>query len=142
MAELYFAIIDENNIVSSVELIEAIDENDGITKIKNNHGNQSLNVIQTWKDASDSSKKYNPAGVGSTWDLANQAFYNPKPYDSWTLDSNFQWQPPVAVPNIEEINGEYIISRWDETNQRWLVLDFNEEITHTWNTNTNTWDSI
>lgn len=142
MADSYFAIIDENNKVSTVELMDAIDENDGIIKVRNNHGNQSLKVVQTWRDASGSSQRYNYANKGYTWDVANQAFYGPNPFPSWNLDGDFKWQPPVTTPNIEEINGEYIISRWDETNQRWTVRDSNDNLTHIWNTNTNTWDSV
>lgn len=142
MADLYFAIIDQDNIVSNVELIDATDENDGITKIRNNHNNQSLNVVQTWRNPSGSSQRYNFASKGATWDSQNQAFYYPKPFNSWTLDSNFKWQPPVDVPNIEQINGSYVISLWDEENLRWVVEDSDGNITHIWNTTTNTWDSI
>jgi hypothetical protein len=43
-------------------------------------------------------------------------FIRPKPYDSWTLDENFDWQPPVEKPDDSE---EYI---WNEDNQEWDVI--------------------
>ena len=56
----------------------------------------------------------NYAGIGFTYDYARDAFIPPKPYDSWTLDSNTcLWEAPVAYPN----DGEAYT--WNEKNQQW-----------------------
>ena len=52
-------------------------------------------------------------GIGWTYDGTN--FIAPQPYPSWTLDSNFDWQPPTPKPD-----GDYY---WDEDTQTWLVYD-------------------
>jgi len=53
------------------------------------------------------------AFIGSTWDKENNKFIALKPYDSWTLDENFDWKAPVeqTVPN----------SYWNEETQSWVV---------------------
>jgi len=49
------------------------------------------------------------AGVGYSFN--GDAFMSPKPYPSWVLDENYDWQPPTPKPD-----GEY---HWDEENQEW-----------------------
>ena len=53
----------------------------------------------TWKQTSYNDnfrKQY--AGVDFTYDAAKDEFVAPKPYGSWTLDSNNDWQPPITYP--------------------------------------------
>jgi hypothetical protein len=40
----------------------------------------------------------NYAGIGYTYDRNKENFIAPQPYPSWTLDSNYDWQPPVPQP--------------------------------------------
>ena len=40
----------------------------------------------------------NYAGVGYVYDAANDVFYAPQPYPSWTLSTNWLWQAPVPMP--------------------------------------------
>ena len=57
----------------------------------------------------------NYAGIGYTYDQANDVFYAPQPYASWTLDnSDWSWKAPVAMPTDEKIY------RWDEPTISWL----------------------
>jgi len=51
-------------------------------------------------------------GIGWTFDGTN--FVAPKPYPSWTLDSNHDWQPPTPKPE-----GLY---SWDEAQLEWVVI--------------------
>lgn len=53
------------------------------------------------------------AGIGYTYDVANDVFIAPQPYPSWSLDSNSDWQPPVAMPT----DGKMYI--WNEAEQQW-----------------------
>lgn len=57
------------------------------------------------------------AGIGYTWDEVNEVFYPPQPYPSWTLDANWNWQPPVPYPNDGHMY------RWDEDTLRWVRID-------------------
>ena len=53
-------------------------------------------TIKEWKR--DGSIRANPAIITGTYDASKDKFYWPKPYASWTLDSNDQWVPPVTRP--------------------------------------------
>ena len=53
-------------------------------------------------------------GVGWTFDGTN--FIAPKPFESWTLDSNYDWQAPTAKPN----DGKQYV--WFEPNKVWIEL--------------------
>ena len=54
------------------------------------------------------------AGIGYTYDEVNDVFVTPKPFNSWTLDENFDWQPPTPKPE-----GKYV---WFEPNQVWIEI--------------------
>lgn len=57
----------------------------------------------------------NKAGIGYSYD--GTGFYAPKPFNSWTLNTDtYVWEPPVAYPT-----------------------DGNP---YTWNEETQTWDSV
>ena len=51
------------------------------------------------------------AGIGYTYDSVKDEFVEPKPHDSWTLDSNNDWQPPAPKPD-----GHYL---WNESTDSW-----------------------
>ncbi len=68
-------------------------------------------------------KKYNSAGANYTFDSNAQAFYEPKPFPSWSLDSSFKWQPPVQKPEDTETH-EY---DWDEDTLSWLQFLIEDE---------------
>lgn len=60
----------------------------------------------------------NFAGVGFYYDAAEDAFYPPQPYPSWTLDkATFLWVPPVVMPTGAE---RYT---WHEATQSWVEGD-------------------
>lgn len=64
---------------------------------------------------------HNFACIGDLWDEDAQAFHLPPPdgISSWSLDENFQWQPPVPYPGDLTAPGplEY---RWDEDLGDWV----------------------
>tara|TARA_R100000353_G_scaffold138529_1_gene98553 strand:+ start:114 stop:521 length:408 start_codon:yes stop_codon:yes gene_type:complete len=53
----------------------------------------------------------NYAGKGYTYDSSNNVFYESQPYASWSLDSNWLWQPPLEMPSDASPEKVY---RWDE----------------------------
>ena len=74
----------------------------------------------TWKQTSynhNFRKQY--AGIGYRYDESKNKFIIPQPYASWSLDSNDDWQAPIAYPSITD-DGQaepewvYFIS-WNET---------------------------
>lgn len=54
------------------------------------------------------------ASIGGSYDSPNDVFISDKPYTSWVLDENFDWQAPIPVPN----DGKFYI--WDEETMSWL----------------------
>ena len=112
----HYAFLDENNIVT--EVIVGRNENevvDGISDWEEHYGDfRGQKCVRT---------SYNHrirkqfAGIGFTYDADADEFVCPKPYDSWTLDVNNDWQAPVDKPSIE--NGEY---RWDEATLSWILF--------------------
>ena len=51
----------------------------------------------------------------------------PKPFDSWSLDSNDDWIAPVTYPNVNKISSDSVSIIWDEDNQKWLGKTFTGE---------------
>ena len=58
----------------------------------------------------------NYAGVGYVYDAANDVFYAPQPFPSWTLGTDWLWQPPVPMPQ----DGKFYT--WSESAQNWVEL--------------------
>jgi len=64
----------------------------------------------------------NYAGIGYSYDNTLDAFYEPQPYNSWTLDTgSFLWEAPVAYPT-GDATGSYTGSySWNEDQQNWVT---------------------
>jgi hypothetical protein len=59
----------------------------------------------------------NYAGIGYTYDQANDVFYAPQPYPSWTISApTWIWQPPVPYPSDGKMY------TWDEATQSWVEV--------------------
>tara|TARA_B100001939_G_C16938319_1_gene617117 strand:- start:394 stop:816 length:423 start_codon:yes stop_codon:yes gene_type:complete len=120
----HYAFIDDSGIVT--EVITGKDENDStpegfdsweayyLTKrpeaddCKRTSYNTLANAHRDGGDAF----RGNYAGVGFTYDSVNDVFYAPRPYPSWSLDSNWTWQPPIDYPGGYEGDGNNYT--WDE----------------------------
>jgi len=60
----------------------------------------------------------NYAGIGYTYDAANDVFYAPQPYGSWVLSkSTWLWDAPVAYPD----DGQQYV--WDEPTVSWKLVE-------------------
>lgn len=107
----HWAEIDENNVVIRV-LVGDNDDPNG------DEGYQWLidNLGGTWIKTSYNGKiRKQFAGVGFTYDPVKDIFIAAKPYPSWSLDSNDDWQPPIPYPN------DGIIYYWDESITDWVA---------------------
>jgi hypothetical protein len=59
----------------------------------------------------------NYAGVGYTYDHANDVFYAPQPYASWVLNNKtWTWEAPTPMP---EDGKQY---KWDEPTTSWVEV--------------------
>ena len=54
------------------------------------------------------------AGVGYSYNSTADVFVAPQPFSSWTLDSNYDWQPPTPKPE-----GLY---SWNESQLKWVLV--------------------
>ena len=97
----------------------------------------------SWKQTSyNNNARYNYAPVGGTWDNDNQAFVEPKPFDSWTLSSDFLWEAPVVYPTAAQIDGIDIQIIWDETNVGWKCYkEVSPYPMYSWDPDTVTWSA-
>ena len=114
----HFAELDSNNIVKQVIVVanEELLDNEVESEAKGIVFCQSLlggNWIQTSYN-NKIRKQY--AGTGYTYNVNADVFVAPQPYPSWSLDNNFDWQPPTPRP--EGLN--WI---WDENNLSWTELN-------------------
>ena len=111
----HFVKLDSNNIVIGGVVVNnnALDvdneEASGIAFLNNLYGVEE-NWIQTSYN-NNFRKQY--AGIGYTYDAVNDVFIAPQPFASWSLDNNFDWQPPTPMPT----EGFW---RWDEDSLSWL----------------------
>jgi len=99
----HFAKIDKDNIVTEVIVAEQDFINSGGV-------GDSFLWIQT---SYNNNFRKQFAGVGHTYDKVNDVFIAPQPFDSWTLDASFDWQPPTAMPDDDKA---YI---WNEDTKAW-----------------------
>jgi hypothetical protein len=127
----HFAEIDLNNKV--LRVVVACNQD-----IANNGGEQSEQAAEHFKTVCRLSENgvkwvqtsYNNnfrkqyAGIGYSFDSTKNKFIASQPFASWSLDSNDDWQAPVAYPTVTTYgdNVRYFIS-WDEAGQRWMGKD-------------------
>lgn len=98
----HFAQLDENNIVQQVIVIANNDCGGGDFPSSEALGQEfiaSIGIEGIWKQTSYNNnfrKRY--AGIGYAYDEVNDVFITPRPFPSWILDENFDWQAPVPMP--------------------------------------------
>ena len=60
----------------------------------------------------------NFAGIGFIYDEQRDAFYQPQPFPSWTLDEETcHWEPPTPMPTDGKIY------QWNEENKTWDEIE-------------------
>jgi hypothetical protein len=106
----HFAEINDNNIVLRVLVVNDSQEHRGQDFLATDMG-----LGGTWIQTSyNGNFRKQFAGQGFTYDPHADVFIRPQPYPSWSLDENYDWQPPIEYPNDGE---DYY---WDEANQIWI----------------------
>ena len=124
----YYAVLDENNIVTKVK--SAGDENDWDGEKKwlaetglvhkrtsfNTRGGVHYKPNTAHEPSDDQSKAFrkNYAGIGYTFDEVRDAFISPQPFDSWTLnEETCRYEPPSPMP----LDGK--VYTWNEGTTSW-----------------------
>lgn len=118
----HYAKLDENNIVLGVIVIDnqkeitegAEDENKGIAFCA------AITGHNKWIKTSYNSKiRKRYAGIGYRYDELLDAFINPQPFASWTLNAEADWIPPVPKPD-DDPTKKY---RWNENTLSWDTIE-------------------
>lgn len=108
----HYAFLDENNIVT--EVIVGIDETELIEGLDPEtwYGNFRNQVCKRTSYNGKIRKQY--AGIAFYYDANADVFIAPQAFPSWSLDENYDWQPPIPYPNDDKL---YF---WDEVKGAWV----------------------
>lgn len=119
----HYAFLDSNNVVTEVmpgknEEEEGVDWEQFYGEIRGQVCKRtSYNTVGNVHLLGGAPFRGNCAGIGYTYRADIDAFVPPQPFPSWTLDSNFVWQPPTPIPTGGTFEKPYI---WDESTQNWV----------------------
>ena len=110
----HYAWLNENNIVVNVtvgvdetQLIEGLDTETFYSQATGH------NIKRTSYNG-NIRKQY--CGVGYSYNPVADVFIAPQPFASWSLDNNFNWQPPTPMPNEGRWN-------YDEATLSWIEIE-------------------
>jgi len=118
----HFALI-ENNIVQNVIVVGNADLTDSEGNEQEHLGVEfiysTLGPDDTWIQTSyNNNIRKNYANIGYTYDLARDAFIEPQPYASWTLnETTCRWKPPTPYPDDDNTY------EWDESTTAWVKVE-------------------
>jgi hypothetical protein len=129
----HYALLDNNNIV--VNVITGLDETELIEGLSPEewYGNFHNQTCVRTSYNHRIRKQY--AIIGGTYDPINDVFVAPKPYASWVLNENHDWEPPVPKPNND--------SYWDEEGLSWVDSPYpRPEGNYGWNQDELAWVEI
>ena len=122
----HYAQVNSDKVVVQVLVMDNdMETNDGeaacITWLKDNVHSDD------WVKTSYNNKiRKQFAGIGSIYDSVKDKFLAPQPYASWALDSNDDWQPPVAMPDDAS---DHKLYEWDEdvysadNSKGWVLIE-------------------
>ena len=112
----HYAFLNDNRVT---EVIVGIDENELIEGLTPEvwYGNFRGQPCVRTSYNNRIRKQY--AGIGYTYDKVNDVFIAPQPFGSWTLDENFDWQPPTPMPSDASETKRYA---WFEPNRVWIEI--------------------
>ena len=103
-------------IVADQEYVDTL-EGTWIQTSYNTHGN--VHFGQDGEPDGGVALRKNYAGAGDTYDSTADAFHQPSPFPSWSLNATtFIWEAPVAYP-LDDTS----LYLWDENTTSWVVIE-------------------
>lgn len=111
-----FAKLDSNNIIIEVHsvhdnelMVDGVEnEQKGIDFLNN-----LFKTNDNWKQTSSNNNfRKQFAGIGYTYDAAKDKFIAPPRYNSWSLDSNDDWGPPIPYPSVKDDGADPVVWAW------------------------------
>ena len=127
----HFAKLNTSNKVLAVHVVNndvATDEAAGVAFLEELYGQEngitwkqtSYNTFANQHQSGGTPFRKNYASVGGFYDPDADGFYEPMPFNGWTLNSEtFIWEAPVAQPS----DGNY---KWNEQTQSWDSVEVTE----------------
>lgn len=120
----HFARIDADNKVIEVLVVPDDQEHRGEEFLRDD-----LQLGGRWIQTSYNHrirKQY--AGIGMTYNPDGDVFISEQPFPSWTLNSSYNWEPPIPRP-------EGVNVYWDEERYGWFGLsnvpkNFQSQVAH------------
>ena len=123
----HFAKLDENNVVTEVHVVANKDTSDANGVEKEYIGQAFLEKLfgGTWKQTSyNGNIRKNYAGIGYTYNADIDAFVPPKPFASWTLNTETaQWEAPTPMPADAGTGEPPKMYSWDEATTSWVEVE-------------------
>jgi len=113
----HFAEVTDGIVTRVVVVADAVTTIDGVEdeQLGVDFLDDLLPTGGAWVQTSyNSTFRHNMAGQGGTWD--GTGFAPAQPYPSWTLDADYQWQPPTPYPGGDDLTAYY----WDEDTTAWV----------------------
>jgi hypothetical protein len=111
----HYAFLDENNIV--IEVITGIDETELIEGLDPETWYGNFRGQTCKRTSYNGNIRKNYAGLGFTYDPELDAFIEPQPYPSWSLDEETcKWESPLPYPN------DGLAYVWNEGNADWVSV--------------------
>ena len=111
----HYAFLDESNIVTDVIVGRNEDEVvDGISDWEIYYS--SIRGQRCIRTSYNNNIRKQYAGIGYKYDEVADVFISPSIYPSWTLDENYDCQPPIPMPTEG-------IWRWNEETLSWIELE-------------------
>jgi hypothetical protein len=108
----HYAFLDDNNVVT--EVITGIDETELIEGLSPEEWYGNFRGQRCIRTSYNNNIRKQYAGIGFSYNDSADVFIAPKPFQSWSLDANYDWQAPIDYP----ADGKHY--SWDEANQVWV----------------------
>ena len=108
----HYAFLDDDNVVT--EVIVGKDENEMLDGLSPEEWYANYRGQRCVRTSYNGNIRKQYAGIGYTYDAVADVFIAPKPFASWSLDANYDWQAPIDYPADGK---DYL---WDEANQVWV----------------------
>ena len=81
----------------------------------------SLSPGEWIKTSYNANIRFRYAGLGMTYDSANNVFITAQPFPSWTLnETTWDWDSPVPHPDVEDDSTDFY--EWNEETQSWDLV--------------------
>ena len=113
----HFAQIADDGTVLTVTVIsnEVLTDEDGVEQEQLGKDLCQSLFGGTWVQTSyNNNFRKRFAFIGGAYDSVNNVFLFPQPFPSWTLDGEYEWQPPTPYPS----DGKAYL--WSEESKSWV----------------------